>query len=63
MTYLPEERVWVVLVADHKTLRKGLARLTVSDSFKTRLDMYLSVVRVACNPLDDHDRYLSMPEG
>ena len=39
---------------------QGPAQLTVTDALKTKLDMYL---RKACDPLDDHDRYLSMPEG
>ena len=55
--------MWVVLVANHKTAKKGPAQLTVTDTLKMKLNMYLQVVRKVCDPLDDHDKYLSMPEG
>ena len=41
MTYMPDERVLVPLVAEHKTGRQGPALLTVSSKQKSNLDAYI----------------------
>ena len=62
-TYMPREKVWIISVQQHKTSRQGPARLTISDAQRDRLDLYVSLFRALCDPFDDQEQLLLLPEG
>ena len=50
---MPRQKVWVILVANHKTAKHGPARITLSDDMKTKVDIYVTMIRCVCDPFDD----------